>query len=145
MVVRWKVWSRARRTAGVASMDEGDASMVRPLAGRMYMGGCGKVSEAGPQQLEKSTILEAVWIDKDTFQFSAVAWYTVGHRQPLHSLFGKHGDLFLDHGDLTACENILSRFSNCSLRPLSCSADMPSLRLSKQVLRPSKGDAGLIQ
>jgi len=29
--------------------------------------------QAQPQQLEKSTILEAVWIDKDTFQFSAVA------------------------------------------------------------------------
>src|SRR5262245_23495705 len=57
----------------------------------------------------------------------------------------KHGDLFLDHGDLLACENIISRFSHCSLRPLSCSADVPSLRLSKQVLRPSKGDAGLIQ
>src|SRR5262245_5366667 len=57
----------------------------------------------------------------------------------------KHGDLFLDHGDLTACENIISRFSHCSLRPLSCSADVPSLRLSKQVLRLSKGDAGLMQ
>src|SRR5436190_15275937 len=51
----------------------------------------------------------------------------------------------LDHGDLTACENIISRFSHCSLRPVSCSADVPSLRLSKQVLRPSKGDAGLTQ
>src|SRR4030095_16714432 len=57
----------------------------------------------------------------------------------------KHGDLFLDHGDLTACENIISRFSHYSLRPLSCSADVPSLRLSKQVLRPLKGDGGLIQ
>src|SRR5437870_11378505 len=57
----------------------------------------------------------------------------------------KHGDLFLDQGELTACENIVSRFSHCSLRPLSCSADVPSLRLSKQVLRPSKGDAGLIR
>src|ERR1044071_7635427 len=57
----------------------------------------------------------------------------------------KHGDLFLDQGELTACENIISRFSHCSLRPLSCSADVPSLRLSKQVLRPSKGDAGLTQ
>src|SRR5262245_31338479 len=57
----------------------------------------------------------------------------------------KHEDLFLDHGDLTGCENITSRFSHCSLRPLSCSADVPCLRLSNQVLRPSKGDAGLIQ
>ena len=29
--------------------------------------------QAQPQQLEKSTILETVWIDKDRFQFSAVA------------------------------------------------------------------------
>jgi hypothetical protein len=29
--------------------------------------------QAQPQQLEKSTMLETVWIDKDTFQFSAVA------------------------------------------------------------------------
>src|SRR5262249_46484767 len=57
----------------------------------------------------------------------------------------KRGDLFLDHGDFTGYENIISRFSHCSLRPLSCSADVPSLRLSKQVLRPSKGDAGLTQ
>src|SRR5204862_7153002 len=57
----------------------------------------------------------------------------------------KHGDLFLDHGDLTACESIISRFSHYSLRALSCSADVPCLRLSNQVLRPSKGDAGLIQ
>src|SRR6476660_1727308 len=57
----------------------------------------------------------------------------------------KRGDLLLDHGDLTACENIISRFSHCSLRRLSCSADVPSLRLSKQVLRPSKGGAGLMQ
>src|SRR5215467_6601707 len=57
----------------------------------------------------------------------------------------KHGDLVLDHGDLTACENIISRFSHCSLRPVSCSADMLSLRLSKPVLWPSKGDGGLIQ
>ena len=46
------------------------------------------------QQLEKSTMLETVWIDKDTFQFSAVAWYTVGHRQPLHSLFANTGISF---------------------------------------------------
>jgi hypothetical protein len=29
--------------------------------------------QAQPQQLEKSTMLETVWIDKDPFQFSAVA------------------------------------------------------------------------
>src|SRR5215831_5111669 len=57
----------------------------------------------------------------------------------------KHGDLFLDHGDFTACENIISRFSHCSLRPVSCSADAPCLRLSKQILRPSKEDAGLMR
>src|ERR1041384_1386494 len=57
----------------------------------------------------------------------------------------KHGDVFLDHGDLTACENIISCFSHCSLQALSCSADVPCLRLSNQVLRPSKGDGGLIQ
>jgi len=44
-------------------------------------------------------MLETVWIDKDTFQFSAVAWYTVGHRQPLQSSFANTG-IFLDHGDL---------------------------------------------
>jgi hypothetical protein len=29
--------------------------------------------QAQPQQLEKSTMLETVWIDRDTFQFSTVA------------------------------------------------------------------------
>jgi hypothetical protein len=29
--------------------------------------------QAQPQQLEKSTMLETVWIDKAMFQFSAVA------------------------------------------------------------------------
>jgi len=29
--------------------------------------------QAQPQQLEKSTMLEPVWNDRDTFQFSAVA------------------------------------------------------------------------
>src|SRR5215510_12555647 len=57
----------------------------------------------------------------------------------------EHGDLFLDHGDLTACENIISRFSHCSLRPVSCLADESCLRFSNQVLWLSKGDAGLIQ
>src|SRR5688572_32767403 len=66
-------------------------------------------------------------------------------QQSLDLLFAKHGDDFLDYGDLTACENITSRFSHCSLRAFSCSADVPCLRLSNQVLRPSKGDAGLIQ
>src|SRR5688572_19036719 len=69
----------------------------------------------------------------------------VGPRQSLDSLLAKHGDDFLDHGDLTACENIISGFSHCSLRAFSCSADVPCLRLSNQLLRPSKGDAGLIQ
>src|SRR5687767_2596537 len=67
------------------------------------------------------------------------------HRQSLDSLFENTGDLFLAYGDLTGCENIISGFSHCSLRPVSCSADVPCLRLSSQLLRPSKGDAGLIQ
>jgi hypothetical protein len=49
--------------------------------------------------------------------FSVVAWYKLGLRQSLDSLFRKQGNLFLDQGGLARCENIISRSYRCSCQP----------------------------